>query len=160
MSESKIQIKVGIVEFSGEGNQDWLASQLDKILDKVPELLKIGIIIPPVSKEGNAIGTTGKSNTDSSMTKPTNLPAFLKEKGATTNQVKKFLATAAFIQMNGKDRLITSDVSSLLSKSNQSKINNASDTLNQNVGKGHCTKEGSSFYVTPEGFKELSINID
>ncbi|MGN6294248.1 MAG: hypothetical protein ACTHMV_15990 [Chitinophagaceae bacterium] len=41
MSDSKIQIKVGIVEFSGEGNQEWLASQLDKILSKMPELLKI-----------------------------------------------------------------------------------------------------------------------
>lgn len=41
MSDSKIQIKVGTIEFSGEGNQDWLASQLDKILTKVPELLKL-----------------------------------------------------------------------------------------------------------------------
>lgn len=43
MSDSKIHVKVGIVEFSGEGNQEWLASQLDKILEKVPELLKIEV---------------------------------------------------------------------------------------------------------------------
>jgi len=43
MSDSKIQVKVGIVEFSGEGNQEWLAAQLDKILEKVPELLKIEV---------------------------------------------------------------------------------------------------------------------
>jgi len=41
MSDSKINIKVGIVEFSGEGNQDWLATQLDKILSKVPSCLKL-----------------------------------------------------------------------------------------------------------------------
>lgn len=46
MSDSKIQVKVGIVEFAGEGNQDWLAKQLDKILEKVPELLKIEVASP------------------------------------------------------------------------------------------------------------------
>jgi hypothetical protein len=158
MSESKIQIKVGIVEFSGEGNQDWLATQLDKIIEKVPELLKIELTATPNSERGsnnNSLNTSSKSSG-----KPTNLPAFLKEKGATSNQVRKFLATAAFIQLTGKDRLTTSDVSTLLNKNNQTKINNPSDTLNKNVGKGHCTKDGSSFYVTPEGFTELSIKTD
>lgn len=43
MGESKIQFKVGIVEFSGEGHSDWLAKQLDKILEKVPNLLEIEV---------------------------------------------------------------------------------------------------------------------
>ncbi len=38
MSDSKIVIKVGIVEFSGEGEKDWLSAQLDKILVKIPDL--------------------------------------------------------------------------------------------------------------------------
>ncbi|MBA3648773.1 MAG: hypothetical protein H0W62_09515 [Chitinophagales bacterium] len=160
MSESKIQIKVGIVEFSGEGNQDWLATQLDKILGKVPELLKIELNNPPNAGGGNSNNNAGGGNNNSQAGKPTNLPAFLKEKAATTNQTKKFLATAAFIQLGGKDRMMTSDVFTLLNKTNQTKINNAADTLNKNVGKGQCTKDGSSFYVTPEGFTELSINID
>lgn len=53
MSETKIQVKVGIVEFSGEGNQDWLAEQLDKILVKVPELLKIEMAAPNSHKVSN-----------------------------------------------------------------------------------------------------------
>jgi len=57
MSDSKLSIKIGSVEFSGEGNQDWLASQLDKILDKVPELLKVRAIhplstTPPITPPG------------------------------------------------------------------------------------------------------------
>ncbi len=160
MSESKIQIKVGIVEFSGEGNQDWLASQLDKILEKVPELLKIELTNPSFSEAGNSNNTNGGNNAGNAANKPSNLPSFLKDKAATTNQVRKFLATAAFIQLNGKDRMITSDVSGLLSKNNQSKLNNPSDTLAQNISKGHCSKEGNTFYVTPEGFKALSIETD
>lgn len=160
MSETKIQVKVGIIEFSGEGNQDWLSAQLDKILEKAPELLKIGHAFPKVTKEVHTTSEKDSKSEEPVISKPTNFPAFLKEKGATTNQTKKFLATAAFIQLNGKDRLMTSEISSLLSKSNQSKIGNPSDKLNKNVGKGFCTKEGNSFYVTPEGFKDLSIDID
>lgn len=160
MSDSKIQIKVGIVEFSGEGNQDWLAAQLDKILDKVPELLKIELANPTnAGGRGSGVNNPG-ATLNPSGGKPSNLPAFLKDKGATTIQTRKFLAVAAFIQLNGKDRLTTADVSSLLSKTSQTKINNPADTLNKNVGKGFCIKEGNSFYVTPEGFSELSINLD
>jgi galactitol-specific phosphotransferase system IIC component len=56
MSESKIQVKVGIVEFSGEGDQVWLAAQLDKILEKIPELLKIEIDSESNSDKGNEGG--------------------------------------------------------------------------------------------------------
>lgn len=41
MSESKIQIKIGPIEFSGEGNEEWLASQFDKILAKAADLVKL-----------------------------------------------------------------------------------------------------------------------
>lgn len=41
MGDVKIQLKLGAVEFSGEGDQDWLAKQLDKILEKAPKLAAI-----------------------------------------------------------------------------------------------------------------------
>jgi hypothetical protein len=46
MSESKIQIRAGILEFSGEGEQEWLSEQVDKILGILPQFLKDG----PVKK--------------------------------------------------------------------------------------------------------------
>lgn len=65
MSDSKIQIKIGIVEFSGEGNQDWLAAQFDKILAKMPELVKIEMAAPngapgqpPANPQGSSAGGT------------------------------------------------------------------------------------------------------
>lgn len=160
MSDSKIQIKVGGVEFSGEGNQDWLTTQLDKIITKVPELLKIEL-----TSQNNNSGGSGKSSNNSgnltSFTKPANLSMFLKEKGAATNQVKKFLATAAFLQLNGRNRLSTSDIVKALKDSNQTRLGNASEYLNQNVKKGHCEKDGGKeFFVTSHGFNELSIDTE
>jgi hypothetical protein len=130
MSDSKIQIKVGIVEFSGEGNQEWLSSQLDKVLDKIPSLLAIEPINPV---QGTALESA--RHEPKSPDVPRNLSVFLKDKGASAKQVEKFLATAAFLQLNGKSRSNSSEVSKALKDAHQTKLNNASDCLNQNVKK-------------------------
>jgi hypothetical protein len=154
MSDSKIQIKVGIVEFSGEGNQDWLASQLDKIIEKIPELLRIELAVP--QKNQNEKNNVGENKIE---IKTPNFSTWLKDKNATTNQTRKFLATAAFLQANGKQRISTSEVTELLKKYSQNRLGNASESLNQNVGKGHCEKDGKTFYVTPEGMDELGVTL-
>ncbi|MGN6294249.1 MAG: hypothetical protein ACTHMV_15995 [Chitinophagaceae bacterium] len=83
------------------------------------------------------------------------MATYLKEKNATTNQVKKFLASAAFLQLNGKNRLTTSDISGALKDAKQNKLNNPSDCLNKNIKKGHCEKDGKEFFVTSKGFEDL-----
>lgn len=155
--ESKLQIKIGSIEFSGEGNQEWLSGELDKVLGKVPELLKTSLAQP--SKNGHEHHhVNGHESTKATVPqKMGTLATWLKDKSATTNQTRRFLATAAFIQLGGKDRVATGDVASLLKNSNQARLGNPSDALNKNVGKGYCEKDGSAFYITPEGFKELSI---
>ena len=35
------------------------------------------------------------------------------------------------------------------------KLSNPSDSLNSNVGKGYCEKDGKHFFVTPEGRQSL-----
>lgn len=62
MSESKIQVKVGIVEFSGEGDKEWLAEQLDKILEKIPELLKIEVASQGAPNNNGNGGGSGTGN--------------------------------------------------------------------------------------------------
>ena len=152
MSDTKIQIKVGAVEFSGEGDQAWLALQLDKVLTKIPELLSIREI--GSGSFDTEVG--GKGNDSHSGKIPKNLALFLKDKNATTVQTKKFLATAAFLQLKGSARQTTTDVSRALKDSNQSKLNNPSDCLNQNVTKGFCEKDGDKgFFVTDAGMSEL-----
>jgi len=122
-------------------------------------LLKIELSKPAIQNEKD-INTDGEKKNTNSINKPSNLSTWLREKDATSNQTKKFLAVAAFLQLGGKERIVTSDVTDALKKNNQGKLNNASDNLGQNVGKGHCEKDGKSFYVTPEGFVALGLKID
>lgn len=153
MDKAKIEIKVGIVEFTGEGEQEWLGKQLDKVLQKVPELLKIELANPNAenhTQQNTRIEQLG-DNPSVDLKAPTNIVTFLKEKNSTSNQVNKFLVTAVFLQKNGKTRVTTTEVSSTLKAANQSKLSNASDALNQNVRKGYCEKDGNQFFVTQEG---------
>jgi hypothetical protein len=158
MNETKIQIKIGSIEFSGEGNQDWLTTQFDKVLDRIPELAKIGLPIssssPIPSKTSLGVEDGIKSDSDNI---PRNLVKFLKEKDALSKQVRKFLATAAFLQLNGKNRVSTEDVTETLRRANQARLGNASDCLNKNVQKGLCEKDGTAFFVTIDGLEELNI---
>jgi len=144
MADAKIQITVGAITFSGEGAQDWVEKQLDKVLRLAPDLLKLAPDTPGESKENPA---KPPRSSDGSGT----LASFLTRKTATTNQVKKFLATAEWLHIKGQKKLATNDVTKALSDSHQKKLTNPAQCLNSNVTKGHCEKDGSSFFVTPEG---------
>lgn len=151
MAEAKIEIKVGTFSFTGEGTEKWLSGELDKLLTKLPELVEIA---PPENKDDDAgAGAKVKKNG-----KLGTLANFLRDKTATDSQVKKFLATAAWLHdTTGKDRLTTGEVKNALRKANQPKVNNPSDALNQNVGKGHAEKDGGSFFITDPGRASLGL---
>ncbi len=151
MTNAKIDIKIGQIQFSGEGEQDWVATQLDKIIAQAEKLIQLSPDENPADEEDGRHTPMGK---DSAIAKKT-LPVFLSEKSATKNQVKKFLATAVRLEAKGKEKLTTRDVSKALADSRQSRIGNPSDCLNQNVSKGHCEKNGKEFFVTDEGKKSL-----
>jgi len=159
MSEAKIEITIGQITFSGEGDPSWLSEQLDKILDRAESLLSLTpspavSAVSGINKGGNeAADLSGHSEIS---TKP--LAIWLKEKGADTNQNLKFLATAIWLESKGQNRLQTKDVTSALSSANQKRLGNAAECLNQNVKQGHCEKEGKQFYVTEEGKRRLGIN--
>ena len=155
MSESKIELTVGAVSFSGEGNEKWVAEQLDKILENVPDLLRVK---PQIRAHQPKAGTPTSQHEPMSpapdIAKKT-LPAFLTEKNATTIQVKKFLATAVWLEAKGKARMTTRDVSSALKKAKQKSLSNPADCLNQNIKKGYCEKDGSEFFVIETGKNSL-----
>lgn len=149
MGESKIEIKIGEVKFSGEGDKEWLSEQLDKILDKAESLIKLAPSVTPPDNPGAGHQPADFSNS-SSIANQT-LATFLKNKNATTAQVDKFLATAVWCEAKGKNRLKTSDITAALKNANQSRLGNPADCLNGNVSKGYCEKDGKEFYVTQEG---------
>ena len=150
MSEAKIEIKIGQMQFSGSGEQDQLAKQLDKIIAQAEKLIKLAPPEDQLDDDGNH-KPTGK---DSTIAKKT-LPVFLGEKNATRNQVKKFLATAVWLESKGEQKMTTRNISKALSDSHQSRLTNPSDCLNQNVSKGYCEKDGKEFFVTDDGKKSL-----
>lgn len=154
MSEAKIEFTIGGISFIGEGDKDWVAAQLDKILDKAPELVALG---PKTQRRAITEATPQQHipvQPDETIAQKT-LPSFLAEKGATKNQIKKFLATAIWLEAKGKSRPTTSDVTHALKDSNQSKLSNPADCLNKNVSKGYCEKDGKGFFVTQEGKNSL-----
>ena len=84
------------------------------------------------------------------------LSHFIADKKATTNQVRKFLATAVFLsRSNNVSKLSTSMISRALKSYGIEKLQNASDCLNKNEKKGYCIKDGKEFIITENGY--LSI---
>ena len=42
MADARLEIKAGLISFTGEGTEAWLAEQLDKVLTKLSELSELG----------------------------------------------------------------------------------------------------------------------
>ena len=142
MSESKIQVKVGIVEFSGEGEQDWLAKQLDKILEKVPELLKIEVSNSPRTIPGtpNEISSTGIPKAGLSVL---NITGKLSPKSGSDLAI----AAAAYVHfVEGKPSFTRDDISSTMKKATgiykNSYFANLTTTLAQLEKNGSLLKNG------------------
>jgi hypothetical protein len=151
MTQAKIQIAVGSISFSGEGEQKWLAEQLDKLLDKAAALAAAAPDAQDADEDGASDGV--KPSRKSAGT----LPSFLAATGAGNNNVKRFLATAEWLHRKGKKTLTTRDVSTALQDNRQKKLGNPADSLSKNVAKGHCEKIGSKeFFVTDEGRETLN----
>jgi hypothetical protein len=142
----KINVRIGDIEFGGEGTESWIEKQLEKVMEYARN---DGI-------RENRTPDRDKNENVASGDVP-NLVAYLKSKSATSKQVLKFLATANWLHLKGTERLKTSDISNALNENNQGKLANPSDALRQNIAKGHCERDGANFFVTPEGRDSLGI---
>lgn len=176
MAESKIDFSFDGLHFSCEGDKDWVESQLNQILSRIPGLNKSELFVkaekikPALSRDVSAGGlplagkkadsrngrktkTDNNSSVDVSSGDP--LYEFLKEKNADKNQVKKFLATAVFLHSQGIEKLSTPMISKLLKSSHIEKLINASDCLNKNEKKGFCIKDDKEFILTESGIRSI-----
>ncbi len=159
MSEAKIHIQVGSIEFSGEGEGKWVSDQLDKVFKEIPTLVKVAPVTPAEPAGKHDAGAAKGAGT-ASHTAAGTLAAYLKEKKATTNQTRKFLATAEWIHSSDpkKEHITTSDVVKALDRNRQTALKNPSQCLNNNVEQGFCQKDSKNkklFYVTDDGRAEL-----
>lgn len=153
MTTAKIQFTVGTITFSGEGEETWISDQLDKILQKAPDLIKIAPQAQPIHHPTATPSGDLPASSDDAISSQT-LPNFLRVKDTTT-QPKKFLVTAIWLHVKGTPRLSTTDVNKALREYSQSRLTNASDCLNRNVSQGYIEKEGRQFFVTDEGRQSL-----
>ena len=146
---SKIDIKLGNLAFAGEGDQDWLALQLQKVIDAAESLSKVaGLQRAPAqtSSPEVAIGGAGEVS----------LATYLRAKGADKNQTMRFLATAHWLSGRGEQNLTSTLVAKALADNHQSRLANPADCLNKNVAKGLCEKKkDGGFFISPEGLREL-----
>lgn len=145
MADAKIDITIGELTFIAEGEQGWLAEQLQKVLDAAPSLNRS---IPEETTIAPAIETD-----DETFTEP--LASHIRKKGGGSNQVKRFLATADWLRLRGEGKLTTRIVSKALKDQQQNRLSNPADCLNKNVGKGYCEKMDDGFFITEDGLRAL-----
>jgi hypothetical protein len=144
----KIEIKIGNLSFSAEGDQDWLSEQLGKIIHAASPAIAAG--------ENNDTPTTGKAGPAALSAAPVgSLASYLRAAGGETKQVQRFLATAGWLFRRGVANLTTAVVAAALAEHHQKRLGNPADCLNQNVSKGYCEKQKDSFFITPEGWNAL-----
>jgi len=153
MSEGRIEVKVGEVQFLGQGDQDWVNQQFEKFLAHVRELIQLARAIQPQEATDSA-GSKLESAEEAIAGRT--LPSYLTSVNAMKIQVKKFLATAVWLEdVKGQKGIKTGDVTKALKESQLGRLGNPSDCLNKNVRNGWCEKDGEKFYVTKEGRKSL-----
>jgi hypothetical protein len=153
MSTSKIKMQFGTLSIEVEGDPVWASEQVEKLVTRIETIrLPAGALVSPQQQPAAQPQIPG-------ATQPVgNLATFLAAKGATTNQVKKFLATAEWLHQKGQTSLTTGAVTKALKDYRQSRLGNASECLSANIGKGYCERNGDGFYVTPEGRATLGTS--
>jgi hypothetical protein len=152
---AKIEFSFGTLTFSGEGQEDWVGKQLDKILEAAPKLSELHA--PSLNGNNAAASAAGSGTSDSAdFTEP--LASHIRTKGGESNQTQRFLATADWLRRRGVQTLTTAAVSKALSDNQQKRLGNPADCLNKNVAKGYCEKTKDGFFITPHGLKALGYD--
>lgn len=147
MADAKIEVKVGEVSFHGEGSQEWLEKQLDKIIGKAEALLKLSQV-HSIHKD--------KDNSSQQPKTGRNLAQFIKDYNL-NKPMEIFLATAIWLTIEkGQDRMTPRAISQALKAANQKRLSNPSVFLKQNVNKGFCEMDGKNFFVTEQGKEQYS----
>ena len=155
-THGKVEIKIGNISFTAEGDQEWLGEQLSKVIDAASVSPTPGHPTPASTQQTTGAPTVESFAGGQPKTVNISLASYLKSKGGETKQVQRFLATAAWLSRREHTQLDTSAVAKALSDNHQKRLGDPADCLNQNVTKGFCEKKkDGGFFITPEGWKEL-----
>ena len=183
MANSKINFKLGHLDFSGEGDPKWVAAQLDKILARASEIIEsqymgfdhvdqsqtaaytathtyhsVSESIKNEEAEPHESGANGPDTAGDHRIMNVGLAQYLKDLNAGASQVMRFLATAQWLHKRGNRRPTTRDVTNALRDHEQKGLSNPADCLNKNVKKEFCKKDGKTFHVTAAGRTALRVH--
>lgn len=185
MAESKIDFSFDNLHFSCEGEKDWVGTQLNQILNRIPGLNNPELIAKSEKIKSSSIQVVAEDDlienapneevkekgkrvhkpkvvAEPLVEEPSGDPLyeFLKEKKADKNQVKKFLATAVYMHSQGGEKFSTPMISKALKASHIEKLINASDCLNKNEKKGFCIKDEKEFILTDAGIRSILGDVE
>jgi hypothetical protein len=187
MAESKIDFSFDNLHFSCEGDKDWVETQLNQVLNRIPGLNNLEKVVKSekakpsldnvVSEDAlmaetsvaevKGKGKRGRKRKEVAepvvvVEEPSGDPLyeFLKEKNADKNQVKKFLATAVYMHSQGGEKFSTPMVSKALKAAHIEKLINASDCLNKNEKKEFCIKDEKEFILTEAGIRSILGSVE
>ena len=142
----KIELTIGDLHFAGEGDQDWLDQQIDKLIDNASR--------GQINDSGDDDVLMSESKSQETV-KAMSLVSYLRAKGGENVQVQRFLATAAWLYHRGMKDFNTSAVTKALRDNQQKRLGNPSDCLNKNVTRGFCEKTSGGFFITSDGWRHL-----
>ena len=148
-----IKISCGGFELEYSGDEEFAKESLCKLVAEIKNIILAG----EESQNSNAIQ---ESESNGEMKLPAFVEKLEKRSERNTRGYRKFLITAAWLHLNGKKRLQTSDVAAALLENNFNSLSNPSDCLTTNIDYGHCERiEGNKFIVTRNGFQDLGIQL-
>ena len=142
----KIRFSIGDMSFEGEGDQQWLDRHIQELIDKFGQTR---VSMPAGETEETSDQTSDPSTPIGS------LATYIREKGGETVQIKRFLATAAWLWHREDRELTSKKVSAALRDNQQKRLGNTADCLNKTVARGFCEKTPNGFFITPEGWSHL-----
>lgn len=154
MAQAKIELVLGAISFTCEGEESWLAEQFDKVLDAATTISAVRAA-DPADDEGGEIEGESTPGEASNTAFTTSLVSHIRDKKGEANQVQRFLVAADWLRQRGVSPLTASGVAKILSDNHQKRLANPADCLNKNVSKGYCEKTKTGFFLTPDGLKHL-----
>ena len=149
----ELKVSCGSFEVEYSGDEKFAKESLCALVADLRDIIQIEEEKPNLDKIQQNESKTDKT-----------LPEFLEEMENKSErnswEYRKFLVAAAWLHLNGKNRLQTADVASALLKDNFNKLSNPSDCLAKNIRYDHCRRvENNEFIVTQKGFKDLGLQL-
>ena len=149
----KIKISCGGFKVKYEGDEQFAKESLCSLISEIKKTIQ-------TEEEASRWRETYESKPDGVMKLPSFLAKMENRSERNSLEYRKFLVAAAWLHLNKRNTLQTSDVASALRDSKINKLSNPSDCLTKNIKNGHCERlDGNKFIVTQKGFQDLNLQM-